>query len=554
MKRGVASLALVALACVTTAATPAGAAQKANHVSTSARTSEYAKSFCELRTALCTDPFDTIAGRYIGHDEPSVIFYSNRHGSGNDVTYTLRLPKDPPELPTQDGKGGTWNFQLRPTFWLGMALCDNQSSPEFTHERCRPDSNANNFTSLDPNSPRYIGKHPGNAFMELQFYPPGYVRQFTGFSCAARQYCAAMAIFSLSLDQNTNVVNNDDCLNNFPLVGLEPANFAYITKSGRSQGPANPISTSREFLRGIGRTLNPDPHKALFMNPGDRLRIHMHDTSGGLRIDIDDLTSGRTGSMTASKANGFGHVLFQPKSKHCHMRLYAFHPMYDTAVRRGTTWAAHTYNIAASDEIGHFEYCDHINENGGVCVDPGVGDRKLDSDDVNCFNGKLSTLVKIIGCFTGIGDTDFDGPSYQRDWPGTFRNVALDRRKHPEPIMFTSPTTRGHQFSNVAFEADLPRIEAEDFNGNCDRDTGKGCTNPPPGARFYPIYTTTRVNGTCVWEQGGPLLPGILDDFGGSSKTEYARLLNVPYPVPGGIDFRFNNFRRILGRNPCPAR
>ncbi len=31
------------------------------------------------------------------------------------------------------------------------------------------------------------------------------------------------------------------------------------------------------------------------MNPGDRLRLFMHDTPAGYRIDITDLTTGSTG-------------------------------------------------------------------------------------------------------------------------------------------------------------------------------------------------------------------------------------------------------------------
>jgi hypothetical protein len=114
----------------------------------------------------------------------------------------MRLPKEPPTRPQNDGSGGTWNFQLRPTFWFGLTLCDTESAPEYTHE-CTPDSDANNLVGTNPDSPDYIGKHPGNAFMELQFYGPGYVPQFEGFGCAAHQYCAAMTIDSLTLNQNT---------------------------------------------------------------------------------------------------------------------------------------------------------------------------------------------------------------------------------------------------------------------------------------------------------------------------------------------------------------
>ena len=46
-------------------------------------------------------------------------------------------------MPNQAGTAGTWNFQLHPAFRLGMALCDNQSAPEFTHAPCVPNSDTN---------------------------------------------------------------------------------------------------------------------------------------------------------------------------------------------------------------------------------------------------------------------------------------------------------------------------------------------------------------------------------------------------------------------------
>ena len=96
------------------------------------------------RGIQCTEPalnWDEFAGfnqarkngahinGYIGHDEPATLFYSNRPGSGNNVTYQMVLPKDPPTRPKQDGSGGTDSFQLHPTFWLGMVMCDDQGSP-----------------------------------------------------------------------------------------------------------------------------------------------------------------------------------------------------------------------------------------------------------------------------------------------------------------------------------------------------------------------------------------------------------------------------------------
>src|SRR3954447_23039821 len=97
---------------------------------------------CSEPTALCTEPVDSIGygGAYTGHDEPSLLFYSNTPGSGNSNVYMLQLPTEPKQLPNQSGTGGTWNFQLHPAYWFGMALCDNQSGPEFTHAPCTPNS------------------------------------------------------------------------------------------------------------------------------------------------------------------------------------------------------------------------------------------------------------------------------------------------------------------------------------------------------------------------------------------------------------------------------
>jgi hypothetical protein len=70
---------------------------------------------------------------------------------------------------------------------------------------------ANDLVNPNPAAPDYIGRHPGNAFMELQFYGPGYVPQFGGFGCSAHQYCAAMTIDSFNLNQNTGVANAAAC-------------------------------------------------------------------------------------------------------------------------------------------------------------------------------------------------------------------------------------------------------------------------------------------------------------------------------------------------------
>ena len=503
---------------------------------------------CDEPAALCTEPYDSIGyeGEYTGHDEPSLLFYSNTAGAGNSSSYGLRLPSDPKVLPNQAGTAGTWNFQLHPAFWVGMALCDNQSAPEFTHAPCVPDSDTNIFDSGDPAAPDYIGHHPGTAFLEVQFYPPGWAPWPPGVSCDPAQWCAAMAIFSFNRDLNTVPVtnNNADCLNK---VGVEPANFAFITTSGVPHAPPGPLNQT-------AGTFTPNSTTDLFMNSGDRLTVDVHDAAAGLTVIVHDHTTGDSGSMTASAANGFAQVLFEPASPTCHELPYTFRPMYATSSEHTRVpWAAHSYNVAFSDEIGHFEYCSAVTEEGGDCTSNNEG--TLDGDDTGCFSAAFSLFVPIGGCIAT--DNDFDGTSYQPVWPGTNPNRGQDKKYHPTPITFTGPVFNGSQnYSRVAFEADLPRIEAADFGGNCNRLTGAGCVNPPPGSNFYPIYSTgtstqnPSANGHCVWQFGGPYIKGTTNTFGGNSAAEFGPLLFTPYP---NIPVRTNNFRRILSSNPCPA-
>jgi hypothetical protein len=509
---------------------------------------------CSYGLAICTEVANSIGpnGAYTGHDEPSLLFYSDQPGAGNSNLYRLKLPSDPHFLPSQAGTGATWNFQLRPAFWLGMTMCDTQSFPEHTNT-CTPDSDTNIFDGTDPSAPDYIGNHPGAAFMEMQFYPPGWAPWPAGISCDGTQWCAALTIDSFNEDGNTNVVNNSDCLNR---VGVEPISFAFITKSGVPQAPPDPLTAFSPPYT----SLTPNPATDLFMGSGDELTVDMHDTAAGFQVVIHDLTTGQSGSMTASIANGWQHVLYEPTSATCHEAPYAWHPMYSTSSEHTRTpWAAHTYNVAFSDEIGHFEYCNAADEDGN-CTDPGTEEGGTpDDDDYGCFNADDSLLVPIAGC-TGT-DTDFDGAAYGLNWPGTDPNRGQDQKYHPTSFQFTSPLFNGNQnYSRVAFETDLPRIEAADYGGNCNRFTGTNCTNPPPGAAFYPIYSTgtstlnQSANGHCVWQEGGPYIKGTTNTFGGTSSAEFGPLLFSFYSGPNpATRLRTNNFRNILDDNPCPA-
>jgi hypothetical protein len=314
---------------------------------------------------------------YIGHDEPGTLFYSNQPGSGNNVTYQMVLPKDPPTTPRQNGSGGTDNFQLHPTFWLGMVMCDSQGSPNpdgtaldgHATKPCKPDSNSNIYESLNPKSSHYLGLGPGQAYEEMQFYPPGWAAWPAGNGCTATQYCAALNIDTFSENDNTGQFNNTACLNT---VGPEPVNFAFITKNGKATAPANP-QAPQHFV--------PDATRDFLMNPGDNLTVRMFDTASGLSIVIHDHTTHTTGSMTASIANGFGNVVFDPSAKTCTVKPYDFHPEFSTSTpQTRNVSAAHTYNVAFSDEIGHFEYCAKVGTDPDATCQKSLGADTNDGD------------------------------------------------------------------------------------------------------------------------------------------------------------------------------
>jgi hypothetical protein len=507
-----------------------------------AKAAPLGEPLCIARSFMCTDlhRHTNYEGEYSGHDEPAIVFYSNQPGSGNRSTYQLTLPGDSAVLPTQDGTGGTWNFQLHPAFWFSMALCDNQSAPEFTHASCTPNTDANIHNNPDPSAPDWIGHMPGSALLELQFYPPGYASFLS--SCSATQWCAAMTIDSLNFDDLRSIDNNKDCL---VKVSDEPVNFAYITKTGVPHAPPSPLANATNTTE-PAFTFNPSTD--LVMNKGDRITIDIHDTSAGLTTILHDQTTGTTGSMTASVANGFKQVLFEPGNSKCHEAPYAFHPMFSTSTPdTRLEWTAHSLNIAYSDEIGHFEYCNHVT-GGRRCTGGNATDPSHDSDDDFCIDSSESLLVKISGCISGF-DADFDGVSYQSVWPGSGSAPARTSR----PIRFTSPTFGGQQYSSVAFQTDL--VVLQRAAGICTSDTLNKCTIPPGNAPFYPMYTTGNgPTGGCEWREGGPNIPGATNRFGGTPAAFWGPPVVSYYPTGvASTGTFFESFERRLANNPCLA-
>ena len=192
---------------------------------------------------LCTDVENGLSiqsfGQYVGHDEPSLLFYSNAAGSGNNNYWNVTLPKQPPGLPSQAGAGSpSWDFELHPAFWFGMAMCDSTSYPNYT-QVCNPDTDANIFDGTNPNAPDFISHHPGAAYMEFQFYPPGWVPWINAISCDPTKWCAAMVVWSFIEQGNPFQLSNPACAG---IAGVEPGNLQFLslgTSGVNVNGPAD---------------------------------------------------------------------------------------------------------------------------------------------------------------------------------------------------------------------------------------------------------------------------------------------------------------------------
>jgi hypothetical protein len=393
-------------------------------------------------------------GHYIGHDEPSMGFYSTAHHSGNTFQWDVTLPVERP-LPAIQ------SFETFITFWFSLALCDDNSFPNGT---CIPDS--------DENTPSQTGA----AVLELQLYPPGFV---SAISCDDVHWCAALNIDSLEITSAGAL--NPNC--------TEPVNFAYIQTNGVPTGPPGPNTATNA-------TFNPNA-QTLLMNQGDRLRITIEDTPAGLLTRIDDLSTGQTGFMIASGANGFQNT--DPNT--CAGANYNFHPEYDTAkFGNFVPWAVLQGNVNFAMELGHFE--------------PGLnGDG--DSDDAPCFSGPGDLVPGCLGA-----DIDFDGPSYVFDWS----NGSHDRAT---PVTIGSVAGHGvgplsRSDDDNAFDQPYPIMQFEgtvsDSEAGCQTN-GVGCVIPPTGAQFYPYYALEQYGywGGCAMVFGQFSGPRI-NTFGGDKE------------------------------------
>jgi hypothetical protein len=524
--------------------------------------------------SLCTDLIRTDAdgsayrfldnGHYIGHDEPSVKFLSNAAGSANTMTYVMKLAVDPKATPTVTSPAVSHYAELSPAPWFGLAMCDPKSYPQ---NACTPASDANGASG--PNA-------AGSAFMELQFYAPGFTPFVDAPSCDQTRYCAALTIDSVECTFAFISCNNN-C--------IEPVNFAFLQMNGVPAGPPSPQ------LADVS-TFTPN-RQTLEMNQGDVLVVSIRDTSQGLLTRIDDLSTGRSGFMVASAANGFMNTNIAD----CSGTPFTFRPEYSSAQDQNIVpWTALNAGVLMQQELGHFEPCSSVTSsfpvnqkfaNGqsfsdpsvsqvctggfegagapgegpcslttGVCVgsttqggacpaDNFTAGVNCEFSDANCMPAGKRTIVvdgvkestrwPIAGCQDNVfqnGDLDFDGTSYQADFPDGSRG-------HPTSFQYLGPFDGGgHTYPSIRYETDVPASEI-----TCNVGTGAGCTAFPAGAKFYPFWTLGRgrgaLSGVCLWNFGNDIPGTTVLDFGKTAEygtpevTRFAgNVISQTFPNP----------------------
>jgi len=277
------------------------------------------------------------------------------------------------------------------------------------------------------------------------------------------------------------------------------------------------------------------------MNPGDTISVQMADApapggSDAFEVVVRDFSTGQTGYMQASAANGF----MTTSASNCAGTPFNFQPEYNTAAKGNIIpWAALQTNISTEFETGHFEACTSLSaaltpnpidpaDTGGAynaCAGPyenaGPADgTTAETGDAMCyyagdthpgFNGPGTSSAPdtLTGCQDNLfqnGDLDFDGSAYWKEWPTGLRPTS-----YPSSFLEQFPTTSGRQYRQFFFQTDVALSES-----SCTTTTLSGCTVPPKGpGGFYPYWTQLSAGPAyCALEFGNVSRGFGLNDYG----------------------------------------
>jgi hypothetical protein len=335
---------------------------------------------------------------------------------------------------------------------------------------------------------------------------------------------------------------------------VEPTNFAFIQRDGIPTGPPSPQEATFASFTPTAQTL--------LMNPGDTIRVHIFDArapGGGhaLEVAVRDLSSGQSGLMQASAANGFAATSLND----CSGTAFNYEPEYSSAAQSNVTpWGPDRTDISAEFEIGHFTPCSALSDpatdgllgftagdpfwltcNGPYesSADNGADNPEGFGGDAFCFPaGDTHTALNAFGISadpneaTGCldilsttargGDVDYDGTSYWPDWPTGASPTATT----PGSFLISAPTSDDHLYSQSIFQTDAALSEAA-----CTPDSLANCTIPPPGpGNFYPYWSTVRQGDTCTIEFGDVASGPGVNNYGGAAQYGADRVATLGFP------------------------
>jgi hypothetical protein len=264
---------------------------------------------------------------------------------------------------------------------------------------------------------------------------------------------------------------------------VEVPNFAFLQKNGVPAGPPSPQ------LQNLS-TFTPNS-QTLLMNPGDTIRVSIHDTSAGLFTGIRDLTTGTSGFIVASVANGYMNTNVHS----CKGTPFAFHPEYSSASRNNIVpWTALQLGPGLAVETGHYESPDG------------------DADDTYCPqlpSGQPACIST---------DFDFDGvPYHAGNWPTGFTPTST------KAAALAMLPLASHRVGPVSNGSGYPSFELESIAGftmsevsNCNILQPDQCSVDnlgslvPTWGGFYPFYSRAGCTGAF-----GDVTGAGVNDFGG---------------------------------------
>ena len=210
-----------------------------------------------------------------------------------------------PKAAADDGNPGndvTHSFELTVAPWFSMNLCDPKSDPQVP---CTPRSTPTRRAGTSP-----AAETPSWSCSSTR---PASRRSTTRSAATTRT--GARRSPSTASSATPAAPCNNNC--------IEPVNFAFIQRDGVPVGPPSPQESDLQ-------TFTPNA-QTLMMNQGDRI-VDPHvrrEGAGGHAFEVreHDLTTGRSGTMIASAANGFKNTSIAD----CSGTPFNFQPEYSTA-------------------------------------------------------------------------------------------------------------------------------------------------------------------------------------------------------------------------------